>query len=439
MHSLWSETAALPRFPSLEGDAKTDVLIIGGGIAGILCAHFLQQNGVDYILAEGRSICSGITRNTTAKITAQHGLIYDKLLKSFGAEKARLYLEANQQAVQKYADLCRSIDCGFESRPAFVYSLDNRKNLEKEAGALEKIGFSPLFLDTVHDLPFPTAGAVGFAGQAQFHPLRFLSEIARGLHIYEYTFVTKLKENTAVTPKGEITFQKLILTTHFPMDNAHGMYFLKLYQHRSYVIALRHAARLDGMYLDEAKCGMSFRNYRDLLLVGGGDHRTGKKGGNWQELRGFAQAYYPAASEAYSWAAQDCMSLDGIPYIGQYSKRTPNHFVASGFNKWGITSSMTAAMLLSDLVCERENPYAEVFSPSRNMLKPQLLFNGCTAAVGLLTPSRKRCPHMGCALKWNDAEHSWDCPCHGSRFTSEGQLLDNPSNGNLNRKGGKNP
>ena len=430
MDSIWSKSVELPHFPSLKGDVKTDVLIIGGGIAGILCAHFLKEQGVDYILAEGRRICSGITKNTTAKITAQHGLIYHKLLRNAGAEKAAMYLQANQDSVKKYAELCREIDCDFQWKTSYVYSLDNREILENEAEALRKIGFYTAVLDTT-GLPFSVAGAVAFENQAQFHPLKFLAETAKKLNIFEHTFVKELKENTAVTDEGSIAFKKAVFATHFPIDNKHGLYFLKLYQHRSYVIALKNAADLEGMYVDEARGGMSFRTYQDLLLIGGGSHRTGKTGGNWQELRDFAGKYYPQAEEVGHWATQDCMSLDGIPYIGRYSPGMPNCFVATGFQKWGITSSMTAARLLTDMILEKENPYEEIFDPSRNMMKPQLLLNGCEAIKNLLTISAKRCPHMGCALKWNRQEHSWDCPCHGSRFDGDGEVLDNPANGNM--------
>lgn len=430
MRSIWTETITLPKFEALEGSVNTDVLIIGGGMAGILCAYFLQEQGVDYTLVEGRTICSGITGNTTAKITSQHGLIYQKILKSAGTEKAGMYLDANQKALKKYAALCQDMDCHFETKTSYVYSLDNRKKLEKEADALHRIGFDARLYET-DELPFPTAGAIGFENQAQFHPLKFISHIAGNLRIYEHTFVKELSEHTAVTEKGSIHFRKLIFATHFPIDNKHGMYFLKMYQHRSYVIALENAAKIDGMYVDEAKGGMSFRNYGKYLLVGGGGHRTGKRGGSWQELRSFAGKYYPASVEKYYWAAQDCMTLDGIPYIGPYSKGMPECFVATGFHKWGMTSAMTAAMILTDLVTEKENPYAEVFRPSRSMMKPQLLCNGCEAVANLLTISKKRCPHLGCALKWNGEEHSWDCPCHGSRFGEDGILLDNPANGNL--------
>lgn len=276
MNSVWTESISLPHCAPLEGSTKTDVLIIGGGMAGILCAYFLQEKGVDYRLAEGRTICSGITKNTTAKITSQHGLIYDKILKSAGFQKAKMYLEANQAAVQKYFEICENIDCDFETKTAYVYSLDNRRKLEKEAEALHKIGFRTEISDT-DQLPFPTVGAIRFENQAQFHPLKFISGIVGNLRIYEHTFVKELLEHTAVTDKGNITFQKLIFATHFPMDNKHGMYFLKLYQHRSYVIALENAAQVDGMYVDEAKCGMSFRNYKDMLLIGGRRPQDRKK------------------------------------------------------------------------------------------------------------------------------------------------------------------
>ena len=432
MRSIWTENISLPQFKQLKGSRNTDVLIIGGGMAGILCAYFLKKAGVDYVLAEGGRICSGITKNTTAKVTSQHGLIYRKLVDKLGTERARMYLEANQDAVRKFARLGRKIDCDYEVRPAFVFSHDNRKKLEDEAEALQRIGFIPKVMDEC-ELPFQTVGAVGFAEQGQFHPLKFVNGIVKGLRIYENTFVKELKKDRAVTETGEIQFQRLIFATHFPIDNKHGMYFLKMYQDRSYVIALEGGPQMKGMYIDEAKGGMSFRNYGDCLLLGGGGHRTGEKGGNWEEIRNFARLYYPNLDERCYWAAQDCMTLYGIPYIGRYSRSMPGYYVATGFNKWGMSSSMAAATILTDLILERENPYAPVFYPSRNMIKPQLFINGGKAVKNLFTVSQKRCPHLGCALKWNRAERSWDCPCHGSRFDGFGKLLDNPANGGLRK------
>ena len=432
MESLWEQTSEHVGFPALDRDLKTDVLIIGGGMAGVLCAWMLEQAGVSYVLAEAKTLGSGITKNTTAKITFQHGLIYAKLLRKFGAERAKQYLQANQAALEQFRALCREIPCGFEEKCSYVYDLDDRRKIEKELAALEKLGYSGEFTQTL-PLPFSVAGAIRFPGQAQFHPLQFLAGISRGLHIYEHTPVRELIGTTAVTDGGWIRAERIIVATHFPFLNKHGGYFLKLYQHRSYVIALENAPDVHGMYVDEAQKGMSFRNYGELLLLGGGDHRTGKKGGAWSELRDFARQHFPEARERYHWATQDCMSLDGVPYIGPYSAGTSRLYVATGFNKWGMSSSMAAAMVLRDCMLGKNNPWAEVFSPSRTILRPQLALNGLEALAGFLTPTGKRCPHLGCALKWNPAEHTWDCPCHGSRFDADGTLIDNPATGDLKK------
>lgn len=426
MDSIWLQRAQLPAFDSLRSDLKTDVLIIGGGMAGLLCACKLAQAGVDYALVEADRICGGITKNTTAKITSQHALIYDKLIREFGVERARLYLVANQAALEEYRALCRDIDCGFEEKDAFVYSMDSRWKLERELNALIQLGFTADFSERI-PLPFPVAGAVRLKRQAQFHPLKFIAAIAGNLQIFEHTKVLELAGGKARTNHGTISAQKIIVATHFPLLNKHGGYFLKLYQHRSYVLALKNAPDVNGMYLDENEKGLSFRNYSGLLLLGGGSHRTGKQGGGWRELERFVQRHYPDARETARWATQDCMTLDGVPYIGPYSKHTSGLYVATGFNKWGMTSSMVAATLLTDLILERDNLYANVFSPSRTIFRPQLAANGLESTLGILTPTAPRCPHMGCALKYNSAEHSWDCPCHGSRFGEDGSLIDNPA------------
>ena len=432
MESIWSKTVELSNFPILEGDAKTDVLIVGGGMAGVLCAHYLKTAGVDCLLVEENTLGSGTTGNTTAKITAQHGLIYYKLLKKFGLEKAKLYLQANLEAVEEYARLCENMDCDFIRQENCVYAADGADQLIQEFVALKQLGYGAVFRK---DLPIPvkTYGGIFFPNQAQFHPLKFLSELFRGLPIYEHTKVLELAPHRARTSKGMIYANKIIVATHFPMLNKHGSFFLKLYQHRSYCIALENVPPFSGMYVDESKTGLSFRGYGDLLIIGGGGHRTGKQGGAWQELEEFAHRNYPGSRVRYRWAAQDCMSLDGVPYIGRYSNRAQGLYTATGFNKWGMTGSMVAARLLTDLVTGKPNPYENLFSPSRSILHPQLAINGGEAVLNLLTPTRRRCPHLGCALKWNPQEHSWDCPCHGSRFSEDGERLDGPATGNLRK------
>ena len=433
MESIWTATSHLPHFPPLRGEIRTDVLVIGGGMAGLLCAHQLREAGIDCIVAEAKAIAGGITKNTTAKITSQHGLCYKQMADRLGLEKAGLYLEANEKALNAFRLLCRKIPCDFAEKDNYIYARTDRKKLEEELSVLHSLHFPAEFAEKL-PLPFPVAGAVKFPGQAQFHPLKFLSAIAGDLTIYENTPIRQLTKDSAITDHGTIHANTILVATHFPFLNKHGSYFLKLYQSRSYAISLKNGPDLEGMYLDEKENGLSFRNHSGQLILGGGGHRTGKQGGNWAELEQFAGEYYPNARITHRWATQDCMSLDGIPYIGRYSARTPNLFVATGFNKWGMSTSMVAAQILTDLIQGTDNPYAQVFSPSRSMLRPQLAVNAVEATVNLLTPAGKRCPHMGCALKWNPQEHSWDCPCHGSRFQQDGKLIDNPATGDLKKR-----
>jgi len=425
MESIWNNIDK-PEFEALNGDIQTDVLIIGGGMCGILCTYMLKNAGVDCVLVEADRICAGITKNTTAKITIQHGFMYDKLIRKYGFEKAQLYYLSQKKAFQKLTALASGMDADLEWCNSFLYSTKERSVIEREVTALNKIGCAAEFC-TETELPFAVAGAVKIEKQANFHPLKFAYAIAKDLKIYENTKVLELAPNTAITNKGKITAKKIIVATHFPILNKHGGYFLKLYQHRSYVIALKNAAAIKDMYVDASQTGMSFRGYGDAMLLGGGSHRTGGTGGNWAELERFAKRYYPNAEKIAAWATQDCMTLDSVPYIGRYSTFTPDLYVATGFNKWGMTSAMVSAMLLTDLICKGKSKYAAVYSPSRSVLHAQLAVNIFESAKGLLKPTTPRCPHMGCALKYNKQEHSWDCPCHGSRFEKDGKLINNPA------------
>lgn len=432
MTSLWSKTAQIASFPSLEGNCCTDTLIIGGGLAGVLCAYYLRKAGVDCLLVEENTLGSGTTCNTTAKITAQHGLIYHKLIDQYGEEAAGHYLRSNLEAVGHYRSLCQNMDCDFSQEDSCVYSRSDPEVLAKELAALKRLGFPAVYKNRL-PIPLDTAGGIFFPGQAKFHPLKFLAELSRGLNIREHTRVRELKPQEAVTDRGTIRAKRIIIATHFPMLNKHGFYFVKLYQHRSYCLALENVPELTGMYVDEQDTGLSFRSSGNLLILGGGGHRTGKQGGGWQVLEDFARQNYPGSRIRYRWAAQDCMSLDRVPYIGAYGRRTQGLYVATGFNKWGITGSMVAAQLLTNLLTGKDEPARGIFSPLRSVLHPQLAVNGWETVTNLLTPTRKRCPHLGCALKWNPREHSWDCPCHGSRFTENGDLLEGPATGDLKK------
>lgn len=426
MQSVWHNDVKKPPFNTLSGNYQTDVLIIGGGMAGILCVHKLKESGIDCVIAEQRTICGGVTGNTTAKITAQHGTVYHTMIKRFGTDTARQYYRAQEAALAEYARLCQSIDCDFTRCESVVYTRNDRALVRREATALRSIGCDARF-ETDTPLPFAIAGAVRIPRQAQFHPLKFAYSLAQELKIFENTRVLEILPDGALTPHGRIQARRVIVATHFPFVNKYGGYFLKQYQHRSYVLALKNAQAVDGMYVDTAGNGLSFRNYKDLLLLGGGGHRTGKQGSGWEPLRRFAKEHYPQATEVGYWATQDCKTLDDIPYIGRYSKHTPSVYVATGFNKWGMTSSMVAATLLADLIQGKPNKMAGIFAPDRCMLRPQLAVNALETTVNLLTPTAPRCPHLGCALHYNPYEHSWDCACHGSRFAEDGTLLDNPA------------
>ena len=394
MGSFWSETAIRKARPSLEGDITTDVLIVGGGICGIL--------------------------------TAQHGFIYADQIKRFGIEKACMYYEANTKAIQRYRKLAKQFPCDFEDTTAYVYTTNNRRQLECEATAYGALGISTRIQENP-PLPFKTVGALAMEGQAQFHLLKLLYALADELDVYENTFVSKIKGQTAITSRGIIKANHIMLATHYPLINIPGLYFMKLYQHRSYVIALKNAPIPGGMYVDHQENGHSFRSYGNLLFIGGGDHKTGKKGGGYAEIRALAKQAYPHAAEKYHWATQDCMTLDKVPYIGQLRAGSENLYVATGFNKWGMTGAMVAAELLTDLVVSGQSKLAELYCPQRPMASRQLFINIGAAAKGLLSIGKPRCAHMGCKLHWNAGEKSWDCACHGSRFDKEGHVINNPA------------
>ena len=426
MNPLWNDNVKLETFAPLSGDRYTDALIIGGGMAGVLCAYQLKRRGVDCLLLEADRVGGGTTGGTTAKITAQHGLIYRKLLSHFGADFARGYYDANTAAIEEYRRLAADTPCDFVTTDNLIYSRRSESVIDRELEALDKIGRPALLAEDL-PLPIPTKGAVKFSDQATFHPRKFLAGIVKGLPICERTPVLKLDGHTAYTPYGKVTTDKIIVATHYPILNARGLYWMRLHQSRSYVLALKNAPPLTGMFMDEQDDGLSFRPHGDYLLLGGGGKRTGKPCGGFEPLERFAAQHYPTVKVAYRWAAQDCMSLDSVPYIGQYAPGLPYLYVASGFNKWGMTSAMVAATLLTDLILERPNPAAAIFSPSRPPALVPLAANIGSSAVGMLTPTIHRCTHLGCGLHYNRRERSWDCPCHGSRYDKNGYVLDGPA------------
>lgn len=432
MHSLWSDYADFNSFPELNEDINTDVLIVGGGIAGLLCAYELENRGIDYILIEKNKICSKVSENTTAKVTCQHGLIYGKIVDKYGYEFARMYYEANNNALNKIRLLSKRYTCDFENKTSFVYSMNNEKILHKESEVLSRLGVKSDISYNLR-LPFKVKGAVKIQNQGQFNPCMFLSKISRKLKIYENTEAVEYSPGKIKTKRGEIKAKKIIIATHFPIFNNHGGYFIKMYQYRSYVIAINKPVDVEGIYVDEADKGMSFRNYKENFLIGGGGHRTGKNGGCYKELIDFKDKYFPECEITHKWATQDCITLDGIPYIGKYSENVSDLYVITGFNKWGMTNAAAGAEIICDMIEDKNNPFELIYSPQRTSLHPQLFINIGESFLSYIKPIKPRCPHLGCALKYNKEEHTWDCSCHGSRFDEQGVLIDNPSTGNIKK------
>ena len=423
--SLWQDTCKPNNFPEIQNDIETDVLIIGGGIAGILCAYFLEQNNVDYILCEAKTIGSGTTARTTAVLSAQHDILYSQLIKKYGEEYAKLYLEANLNAITDFRKISNNISCDFEICPTYQYSAKNDSQLKNEIAALKKLNFNAKLTKSI-PLPVKAKTNLCFPIGAQFHPLKFIYGISEKLNIFENSKIEKIEGTTAFCNGYKIFAKRIIICSHFPILNNHGLYFTKLYQKKSYVVALENAGKYHGTFVDKDN-GFYFRNYKNLLLVGGGDHRTGHIKDGFKTVRDFVSNNFPKAKEKYAWSTQDCMTLDNVAYIGKYSKNTPDIYVATGFNEWGMTTSMLSAQILCDMVCGKSNKYEKVFSPSRNMITPQLFANLGETVINFANPFPKRCTHLGCALKWNKYEHTWDCACHGSRFDENGEIINNPA------------
>lgn len=478
MESIWQKTTQLGSRPPLEGDTAAEIAVIGGGLTGILTAHFLSEAGRDVIILEAGRTGGGQTGRTTAKITAQHGLRYAALLDRLGPETARAYAAANLQAVTLYRRLIDSlaIQCDFEEAPSYLYTCLETDALEKEYQAYQALGLAGELTQRT-GLPFPVSAALRLDGQAQFHPLKFLRRIAAPLRIFEHTRVLGVRDGVLTTDKGAVHAQKVVFACHFPFLNHPGYYFMRMHQERSYCIAVQGVRPLLGMYLGIDADGLSFRQAGSHLLIGGGAHRTGENraGGKFKMLEERARRLWPDCKVTARWSAQDCIPLDDVPYIGQFASDTPDWFVATGFQKWGMTTAMAAARVLTAQIQGETSEFGALFSPQR--FRPSAsaaqLFRDMAEAVSGLSRTAfglprgmtdalphghggivsyqgekvgvykakngdifaidPRCPHLGCQLEWNPDALSWDCPCHGSRFDFRGKLLDGPAQEGLER------
>lgn len=505
MKSYWIESVKSERkqFSSLEEDTEVDVCIIGGGLTGLTTAYYLSKTNLSVALVEKFKICEHVSGNTTAKITSQHGLFYDYLIQSQGKEKAKQYLEANEQAIQNIEKIVtqEAINCDFERKSNYVYTLklEELEKIKKEVEVVNSLGFPAKFVQEI-DLPFRTLGAIEFPNQAQFNPCKYADGLVKAImkkkniSIYENTKIVDVKkanlaeklqgiskeggQYNVLTENGKtITAKYVVLATHYPIINIPGYYFLKMYQEMSYLIGIETEEILpNGMYINSEKPTISFRvakgNEKNLLLIGGMGHKTGERkdiSESYKKLEAVAKQYYPNCNIKYHWCTEDCISLDKIPYIGEFSNLMPNVYLGTGYKKWGMTTSNVAANIIVDKILGEKNPYEEVFTSTRlepiknhkelgNMVKEvatswtieklkipeEKLQDIKQGEGGLIEWENKKvgvyreesgkvyivkpiCSHLGCELTWNNLEKTWDCPCHGSRFTYKGKSIYDPS------------
>lgn len=490
LESYWIATTDTTAYPQLSGDIEVDIAVVGGGIAGLCTAWELSRAGRSVAVIEAGRIAGGVTGHTTAKLSAQHGLIYDHLRETFGAASARDYATAQTEAIEHVATTAGhlGVDCDLERAPAFVYteSEDRVPTLRAEAEAAREAGLDASFT-TDTGLPFPVAGAVRVENQAQFHPRKYLLAIAadltaRGASIYERSRVVELDSDHAVhTLTAEsgatVSAREVVVATHFPIFNRLKL-FPRLTPRRELVVAAPIPAEADpgGMYLTPEDHTRSVRtapygDERRLLIVTGEAFTPGSPdvSGRLDRLTEWTAERFGATDPAYRWAAQDNATTDKVPFVGRFKGRE-RLYVACGFGGWGMSNGVAAARLIAALSRDEPPQWSELFDPGRlhavkeasrlaanqtSVVKhlvgdritrhpaesPEDLgpgegaimrVDGSLHAVsrdedGTVHTLAATCTHMGCVVGYNDAERSWDCPCHGSRFDQEGAILHGPA------------
>lgn len=494
--SFWLDSVAnKPQFPSLTEDLKTDVVVIGAGITGITTAYLLAKQGVKVVVLNAGPILEGTTGHTTAKITTQHGLIYHEFLSHFGEEKTRLYYEANHEALMSIKRIIDEldVDCQWSEDDAYLYTSDDAylNQLQDEYLAYGKLNIDADYLLST-PLPFETKAAIRMKEQARFNPvpylIRLIQEIVQmGGQIYEGTTVigaTQEKPSIIKTKQGaQVTCDYVVTASHNPFNDVKSLYFTRLHAERSYVIAARTEQPYPGgMYINVEKPSRSLRpvtiDGEPAVLIGGEGHKTGQglcTHQYYENLQQFGETTFGLKEILYRWSAQDLFTLDKMPYIGQQFTDVPHLLVATGYRKWGMTNSMVAAMLNTKIILGEKSPYEEVFTPHRFHADPSIktfVMQNANVAKHLiagkfdllhrqpeeLSPDEgsvvrvkgmragayrdpqgelhvvdTTCTHLGCEVEWNEAERTWDCPCHGSRYSYQGEVIEGPAKKSLTK------
>jgi len=493
-HSYWIDSTPETNFPPLQEAVEVDVAVIGGGIAGITTAALLKEAGKTVALVEMNKISSLVTGHTTAKITSMHGYIYQKLLNQFGINGAKIYADANQVAIDKIESLVnqRDIGCDFARTPMYLYTeLDKNLYLVKsEVRAAEQAGLPVSYTETT-SLPFNIKGAAKFENQAVFHPRRYLIALANeipgeGSHVFENTMALSIDEgepSTVITDKGNILAANIVIATQLPFYDT-GLFFSRLYPYDTYALGVRISGEVpEGMYYTEDGDIFAIRTQPTrkgpLLVISGGYHKTGQSRDTvrqYEKLVKHTRERFDIESIEYYWSTEDYNTVDNVPYIGK-APRTRSVYLATGFGGWGMTVGTLSGMILTDEIVGRENPWARFFSTSRinlsaaastfigqnlNVAKQyinslfvepphrdpselkegegqKVVFNKKEIAAyrdeeGRLYTLSPICRHLACTVNWNNAERTWDCPCHGSRYGYDGTVFHGPALKNLRER-----
>lgn len=496
--SYWIDTTPRTDYPALSGDVSADVAVLGGGLVGLTAAVLLKRLGKTVAVVEMNRIAEGVTGHTTAKVTSQHQLIYDKLIKDHGEEKAGLYAEASEVAIARIESFIneKGIDCDFRRLPAYVYTEDENVlgELKAEVAAAQRVGLPASFVMEA-PLPFPVEGAVRFEAQAQFHVRKYLLPLAEempggGSHIFENTRALDVKEEGArcrvQTDRGSVIAKDVIIATHIPFIFKGG-FWGKSYPQREYGIAARieQTVASEGISISAGSPTRSVRtasrNGETALIVVGEAHKAGEEPDTeqrYRNLEGWARERFGVKEFENRWSTQDYFSFDGLPYVGRIGLGSEHVYVATAFGSWGMTNGTAAAMLLSDLIVGRDNRWASLYESTRvvpfatghlyregleeavHFFKDRVTGSeageiadaapgegkivgrpGAQKAVyrdleGNVHAVSARCTHLGCIVRWNPAEKSWDCPCHGSRFSVDGRVLHGPAVRDLEKRAG---
>lgn len=450
--SLWFEQDSSFSVPSLQQHLNCEICIIGGGLSGVYTAYLLAKQGFHVVLVEAQSqIAHGTTAYSTGKLSAQHGPIYSSL----SIEHGKLYYEANKQAIE---NALATNPPSFTNASSFLYSAttQGKKQLLQEAEIYEKIGIPHVTTDEL-ELNIPIQLALGIEKEGQINPLAFTQHFAQlarkyGAQLFLNTRITTVQpnKNMVITDKSyHIQYKKLILCTHYPIESMRNLYSVKLQINRSYLTATKCSQLLQHQYLSVDEISRTIRTAliqdQPYFIYGGYAHTAGtikNTEAYYETLQKELQEDFELPAPSYFWSAQDMMTSDQLPYIGQLSKNDDSLYIATGFNKWGLSSSLVAGELLRDTIQKIMPPAAELYSPTRSLLGRQIYFMlqtggfvGKELVKGYVTRSyAPRCTHLGCKTRWNESDQTWDCPCHGSRYNEKGQVIEGPAVYPLNLK-----